>query len=79
MLGVSLLFNDRADRTEKVLALIRNAAAYAENVGLEDVDDIYQTCSEVADILVDNLFCSGIAVCHSVKRGFAVDLVDVEA
>ena len=77
VLGVALFLDYLSERTEKVLALVRNSAADAENIGLEDVDDIYKTRSEVAEVLVKHLLRVGIARRRSVKCGLAVYLVDV--
>ena len=77
VLGVALFLDYLSERAEEVFALIRDSAADAENIGLEDIDDIYKACREVAEVLVENLLRVGIACRRSVKGCFAVNLVDV--
>ena len=79
VLGVALFLDDLSEGTEQILSLVGDAAADAEHIGLEDVDDVDQTCREVAEILVEHFLGVVVARLHRVKGGLAVDLVDVAA
>ena len=74
MLGVSVLLYDPLDGLDYVIALTADAAADAEDLRLEYVDNVCNTAAEIIDIHVDNRFCKRAALLSSVKCGLSGDL-----
>ena len=66
-LGETLLLDDRAQRRQQILALTGDTAADAQNVGLEDVDNVDQTRRQIADVLLDDLSAGVVARLLRVK------------
>ena len=61
ILGESFFLDDRAQGSQKVVALTRDTAADAQYIGLEDIDDIDESRRQIADILLYDLSAGRIA------------------
>ena len=68
VISCELLAVDYLEQGEKEsIALIANATADRNNLGLEDINDIRDTLCEVTDIYINNFFRKMVAHSHSIK------------
>ena len=77
--GVCLCEHLVVEHFDKGVALVGDAAADGENVGLENIDDVNKAGNKVGDIFVNYLLAKLVALSHSVEGCSAGDAVKVAA